>query len=67
MVSIFTDTYFLWIFLALVVFIGFLVKTIRRQKYYKKWDDEDKYQSTDFDYGDPDNPEQTDDEDKPWA
>ncbi len=67
LVSIFTDTYFLWIFLALVVFIGFVLKTIRRHKYYKKWDDEEKYQSTDFDYGDPDYPEQADDDDKPWT
>jgi hypothetical protein len=67
LVSLFTDMYFLWIFLALVVIVGFVVKTVRRHRYYKKWDDDEKYQSTDFDYGDPDNPEQTDDEDEPWA
>jgi hypothetical protein len=35
--------------------------------YYKKWEEDEKYQSTDFDYGDPDNPEQIDDEDEPWS
>ena len=65
--SIFMDTYFLWIFLALVVFIGFMLQRRKKQKYYKKWAEDEKYQSTDFDYGDPDNPEKEDDEDKPWA
>ncbi|MBN2227079.1 MAG: hypothetical protein JW763_06910 [candidate division Zixibacteria bacterium] len=65
-VSVFVDTYFLWIFLAIVVFIGFMLQYRRRRKYYRKWEEEEKYQSTDFDYGDPDNPEQVDDEDKPW-
>ncbi len=65
--SIFVDTYFLWIFLALVVFIGFVLQYRKRKKYYDKWAEEEKYQSTDFDYGDPDNPEQIDDEDKPWS
>lgn len=63
LVSIFTDMYFLWIFLALVVVVGFAIKTIRRHRYYKKWDEEEKYQSTDFDYGHPDDPERTDDDD----
>lgn len=62
LISIFTDMYFLWIFLALVVIVGFALKTIRRHRYYKKWDEEEKYQSTDFDYGNPDRPEQTDDD-----
>ena len=65
LLSLFTDTYFLWIFLALVVIVGFVLKTVRRHRYYKKWDEEERYQSTDFDYGDPDQPEQIDDDDKP--
>jgi hypothetical protein len=64
--SLFGDLYFIWIFLALVVFFGALIKFLRRKKYYDKWDEEDKLQSRDFDYGDPDNPEQIDDEDEPW-
>lgn len=63
LVGLFTDTYFLWIFLALVVIVGFVLKTVRRHRYYKKWDEEEKHQSTDFDYGDSDSPEKIDDED----
>ncbi|MFH2035594.1 MAG: hypothetical protein ABIJ45_04260 [Candidatus Zixiibacteriota bacterium] len=64
--SLFGDLYFLWIILAAVVFFGALLKFIRRKKYYDRWEEEDKLQSRDFDYGDPNNPEQVDDEDKPW-
>jgi hypothetical protein len=67
LMTLFGDLYFLWIFLAAVVVIGFLLKLKKRKKYYKKWEEEERLQSTDFDYGDPDNPEQVDDEDKPWA
>jgi hypothetical protein len=67
LMTLFGDLYFLWIFLAAVVVIGFFIRLFRRQKHYKKWDDDERLQSTDFDYGDPDNPEQVDDEDKPWA
>jgi len=65
--TLFGDLYFLWIFLAAVVVIGFILRIRKRRKFYKKWEDEERLQSTDFDYGDPDNPEQIDDEDKPWA
>jgi hypothetical protein len=66
LMTLFGDLYFIWIFLAAVVFIGFILKIRKRQKFYKKWEEEEKLQSTDFDYGDPDNPEQVEDEDKPW-
>jgi len=65
--SLFGDLYFLWIFLALVIVVGFILKTRKKRKYYKKWEEEEKYHSTDFDYGNPENPEEYDDEDKPWA
>jgi len=64
--TLFGDLTFLWLFLALVVLIGFFLKFRKKKQYYEKWEEEEKYQSTDFDYGDPDNPEQIDDEDKPW-
>ncbi len=64
-VSLFMDTIYLWIFLALVVVYGFVRNQSRKKEYYKKWEEEEKLHSTDFDYGDPDNPEQTDDE-EPW-
>ncbi len=67
LMTLFGDLYFVWIFLAVVIVIGFFIRLFRRQKHYKKWDEEERLQSTDFDYGDPDNPEQIDDDDKPWA
>jgi len=67
LLTIFIDMSYLWLFLAIVVIIGFFLRFGKKKKKYKEWDEYDKYHSTDFDYGDPDNPEQVDDEDKPWA
>ncbi len=67
LLTIFIDMSYLWLFLAIVVIIGFFLRYSKKKKKYKEWDEYDKYHSTDFDYGDPDNPEQVDDEDKPWA
>lgn len=65
--SLFMDTIFFWIGLAFVVIIGFFVRFRKRREYYKKWEDEEKLASTDFDYGDPDNPEEPDfDDDESW-
>jgi hypothetical protein len=64
--SLFMDTILLWLFLAIVVIVGFLLKFKKRRLYYKKWDEEEKLHSTDFEYGDSDNPEQTEDDDEPW-
>jgi len=50
-----------------VVIVGFFLRYRKKKKKYEEWDEDEKYHSTDFDYGDPDNPEQVDDEDKPWA
>lgn len=63
--SLFMDTIFFWLFLAFVLIVGAFLKFRKRRHYYKKWEEEEQLQSTDFDYGDPDNPEQTDD-DEPW-
>ncbi|MDD3731935.1 MAG: peptidase MA family metallohydrolase [candidate division Zixibacteria bacterium] len=63
--SLFMDTIYLWIFLALVVIVGAILKFRKRKEYYKKWEREEKYQSTDFDYGDPAHPEH-DNDDEPW-
>ncbi len=54
-----------WGALALVVVIGFVRAMLNRKKRYAQWEEEERYQSTDFDYGDPDNPEKIDD-DEPW-
>ena len=67
LLTIFIDMSYLWLFLAIVVIVGFFLRSAKKKKRYKEWDEYDKYHSTDFDYGDPDNPEQVDDEDKQWA
>ncbi|MEW6051993.1 MAG: hypothetical protein AB1644_13145 [Candidatus Zixiibacteriota bacterium] len=63
--SLFMDTVYFWTALAILVVVGAYLKWRKRRTYYKKWRDEEKFESTDFDYGDPDRPEQTDDE-EPW-
>ena len=45
--------------------IGFFLALRRRRQYYRKWEEEERLASTDFDYGDPDEPERPDD-DEPW-
>lgn len=65
-VSLFMDTILFWLFLAVIVVAGFWMKFRKRRDYYKKWEEEEKFQSTDFDYGDPDNPEQIDDDNEAW-
>jgi len=47
------------------VIIGFFLALRRRRQYYRKWEEEERLASTDFDYGDPDEPERPDD-DEPW-
>ncbi|MCP4684066.1 MAG: hypothetical protein GY867_01335 [bacterium] len=65
-ISLVADTMYFWLALAIVVIIGAVVKMSRRKKYYDKWEREEELASTDFDYGDPDNPEQSDDDDESW-
>ncbi|NOY88036.1 MAG: hypothetical protein GXO93_01440 [FCB group bacterium] len=65
-VSLFMDTMFFWLGLAIIVVIAGFMRFKRRRKYYKKWKEEETWQSTDFDYGDPDHPEKIDDDDRPW-
>ncbi len=65
LVTLLADMLWLWIFLALVVIVGAFLRYRKRRTYYKKWEQQEKYESSDFDYGDPDNPEQVDD-DEPW-
>ncbi|MCK4461083.1 MAG: LPXTG cell wall anchor domain-containing protein, partial [candidate division Zixibacteria bacterium] len=63
--TLFMDTMFFWLGLAMIVIIAAFLRYRKRRKYYKQWEEEEKLHSTDFDYGDPDNPEQIDD-DEPW-
>ncbi len=62
---LFMDTMFFWLGLALVVVVAAFMRYRKRRQYYKQWEEDEKLHSTDFDYGDPDNPEQVDD-DEPW-
>ncbi len=64
--TFFSDTFYFWLALAILVIIGFLIGLRKKRKFYKKWDEEDKYESKDFDYGDPNKIEEEDDEDEPW-
>jgi Peptidase MA superfamily len=62
--TLFMDTIWLWLFLAALVVIGFIVQRFRRRRYEKKWEREEILQSTDFDYGV--SPEEPDEDDEPW-
>lgn len=64
--SLFMDTIFFWLGLSILVIIGAILKFRRKKEFYRRWERRERLESTDFDYGDPDNPEQTDDEDEPW-
>ena len=65
LVGLLADTMYFWLFLAIITVIGFILWLLRRRTYYRKWEEEERLASTDFDYGDPDNPEDADD-DEPW-
>ena len=54
--------FFLRILLALVIIVGYILNRIKRKKRIQEMDEYDVYHSTDFDYGDVEEP----DEDKPW-
>jgi hypothetical protein len=64
--SLLADTMYFWLALAFVLILGAYLQYRRRRSYYKKWEREEKYESKDFDYGDPDDPEKPDDDDEPW-
>lgn len=65
LVMLLADTMFFWLGLAILLLIGGFLRYKRRWRYYRKWEEDEKYHSTDFDYGDPDRPEQIDD-DESW-
>lgn len=65
--SLFMDTFWFWIILAFVVVIGGFLSFRRRRQVYRRWEEEERFQSTDFDYGDSRKPEQVDeDDDEAW-
>jgi LPXTG-motif cell wall-anchored protein len=65
LIGLVSDTMYLWLGLAVVVIVGFILSLRRRKKYYERWAEDERLASTDFDYGDPDRPEEIDD-DEPW-
>ncbi len=47
---IFTNPIVLWIGVVLLFLLGFILIRKRNKDIYKKWEEEEKYESTDFDY-----------------
>ncbi len=65
--SLFMDTIYFWMALAVVLVVGAFFAYRRKRRYYSQWKEEDRFESKDFDYGEPRHPEQTEDEDdEPW-
>jgi hypothetical protein len=62
LITMIFNTNIFWIFLALLIVVGFVLYLLRRKKRFAEFDEYDKYHSTDFDYGEVEEP----DEDKPW-
>jgi hypothetical protein len=62
LVSLIFDSNLLWILLAALFVVGIILNRFRRKKKLKEFDEYEKYHSTDFDYGDVEEP----DENKPW-
>ncbi|TFH54253.1 MAG: hypothetical protein E4G91_11405 [Candidatus Zixiibacteriota bacterium] len=56
--TILSDTMGFWIILAVVVIIGYLMVRKRKKDVLDRWKEEEKYESTDFDY--------TGSDDEPW-
>lgn len=64
-ISLFMDTIFFWLGLSVLVIIGGWLRIRKRRRYYRQWEKREALESTNFDYGDPEHPEQLDD-DEPW-
>ncbi len=56
------DSSMLWVVLAFIFVLGLILNRVRRKKRYAELDEYDKLHSSDFDYGEVEEP----DEDKPW-
>ncbi|UCD64651.1 MAG: hypothetical protein JSW34_04230 [Candidatus Zixiibacteriota bacterium] len=65
-VSLFMDTIFFWLGLALIAVVAAFLRFRRRRQYYREWEKQERLHSTDFDYGDPERPEEIPDDDEPW-
>jgi len=61
-ITLIVNSNMLWIGLALIVIIGFALSRLRRKKRMDQFDEYEKLHSTDFDYGEVEEP----DEENPW-
>lgn len=65
LLAILSDMSGLWIILAIVVFVGWLLIRRKKKHVYDRWKEEEKFQSTDFDYsGSDDEPWKSDQDDE---
>jgi hypothetical protein len=62
-ITLLFDSNLLWVLLALVIVLAFVLSRLRRRKRFREMEEYDKLHSTDFDYGKVEEP----DEDKPWS
>ncbi|MCP4568262.1 MAG: hypothetical protein GY841_11855 [FCB group bacterium] len=62
-VTWFFNSNLLWVLLALIVVVGFIMTRVKRKKRMEEIDEYDQYHSTDFDYG---KGVEEPDEDDPW-
>ena len=60
MLTLIFDSNLLWIMMALIVVIGFILSRLRRKKRLEEFDEYEKYHSTDFDYGEVEKPDEDD-------
>ncbi len=65
LITLLTDTMYFWLGLAILVIIAAFIRYRRRRQTYRRWERQERLESTDFDYGNSDEPEQADD-DEPW-
>jgi hypothetical protein len=63
MITLIADMEYFWIGLAFVLVAGAVLAYFRKRRQYRTWDREEELGSTDFDYGDPDEPESPDEDD----
>lgn len=61
-VTLIFDSSMLWVILAFLFVLGLILNRVRRKKRYAELEEYEKYHSSDFDYGEVEEP----DEDKPW-
>lgn len=61
-VTLIFDSSILWVVMAFVFVLGLILNRVRRKKKYAELDEYEKLHSSDFDYGEVEEP----DEDKPW-